>query len=120
MDEGMFEPEEWMLGLKRAYEAGYYKTEPATDEQERFPWQDKSCRDCPFWLDTEWCEVFAREQHPTVHTCSYFDDLTLEGTTPSPSMNARQRAASSKRGAGSHDAVTGSGFLGSTDRAAGG
>ena len=73
MDEGMFEPEEWMLGLKKAYEAGYYKTEPATDEQERFPWQDKSCRDCPFWLDTEWCEVFAREQRPTVHTCSYFD-----------------------------------------------
>ena len=64
----------WLLRLKRGYEAGYYKTEAALGEQEAFPWQNKSCRDCPFWLDTRWCQVHAEPQDAESHTCSYFDE----------------------------------------------
>ena len=65
--------EAWVLRLKRAYDAGYYKTEEALGEQEPFPWQNKTCRDCPFWLDTRWCQVHAEDRGPAEHTCSYFD-----------------------------------------------
>lgn len=41
----------WVYCLKKAYDAGYYRTEPAVDEQTPFPWQNKFCRDCPFWSD---------------------------------------------------------------------
>ena len=41
--------EAWMARLKAAYDAGYYRTEAAEGEQTRFPWQDRTCGDCPFW-----------------------------------------------------------------------
>ncbi len=65
--------ENWMKRLKRAYEAGYYKTEPALGQQQPFPWQNKTCRDCPFWLDTCWCQVHAGDRALDEHTCAYFD-----------------------------------------------
>jgi hypothetical protein len=33
-------PEPWVLKVKAAYEAGYYKTEVAPGEQTPIPWQD--------------------------------------------------------------------------------
>jgi hypothetical protein len=74
MDEDRTEPEPWMLELKRRYEAGHFKTEAAVGEQETFPWQGKVCGDCPFWLNTVWCEVHAADRPADEHTCSYFDD----------------------------------------------
>ncbi len=65
--------EDWMARLKRAYEVGYYKTEAALGQQEPFPWQNKTCRDCPFWLDTNWCQVHAEDRAAGEHTCAYFD-----------------------------------------------
>jgi len=65
-------PEAWLLRLKAAYEGGFYKTEPAAGEQVRFPWQGKSCRDCPFWKDSA-CGVFGERRSALAHTCCYFD-----------------------------------------------
>ena len=67
------EPEPWMVELKLKVEAGRFKTEAALGEQERFPWQDKVCGDCPFWLDTDWCQVNAADRPADEHTCAYFD-----------------------------------------------
>lgn len=66
--------EEWMQRLKSAYDAGYYRTEAAREEQVRFPWQGKMCRDCPFWLN-EVCRVHAERRSGVSHTCSYFDQI---------------------------------------------
>ena len=67
---GMIEP--WMLHLKAAYEAGYYRTEAAEDEQTRFPWQDRTCGDCPFWAHNT-CIVRAARRGARDATCRYFD-----------------------------------------------
>ncbi len=64
--------EPWVDRLKAAYEAGYYKTEPDAASQSGFPWQNKSCKDCPFWSNSI-CQVFAEYRGSTAHTCSYFD-----------------------------------------------
>jgi hypothetical protein len=66
------EPEGWVLRLRRAYEAGYYRTEAATGEQTRFPWQGKTCADCPFWGDSV-CFVHNERRSSAAHTCTYFD-----------------------------------------------
>lgn len=62
----------WMEKLKSAYEAGYYRTEASSGEQSGFPWQNKSCKDCPFWANSI-CQVSAEYRSSTNHTCSYFD-----------------------------------------------
>ena len=67
----------WMINLQRAYEAGYYKTEPAEEEQLALPWSGKTCRDCPFWLNNV-CQVHARAQSGDAHTCWYFDEPNRE------------------------------------------
>jgi hypothetical protein len=64
--------EEWVLNLKTAYDAGYYKTEASPAEQSKFPWQNKTCKDCPFWADSI-CHVLAEYRSSAAHTCSYFD-----------------------------------------------
>lgn len=69
-----FEPEPWLVRLKQLVEAGRYRTEEAEAEQEPFPWQGKSCGDCPFWLDSDWCDVYAMDRPAREHTCGYFDD----------------------------------------------
>ena len=66
------EMEAWMLKLKAAYDAGYYRTEVAASGQSAFPWQNKTCKDCPFWSNSI-CQVFAEYRSSTAHTCSYFD-----------------------------------------------
>jgi hypothetical protein len=38
----------WLINLKTAYDAGYYRTEADLEHQSGFPWQNKRCRDCPF------------------------------------------------------------------------
>jgi hypothetical protein len=58
--------------LKAAYAAGYYKTEADRDQQSGFPWQNKTCKDCPFWSYNV-CRVFADYRAPAAHTCRYFD-----------------------------------------------
>jgi|SRR5947209_100380 len=65
-------PETWMVDLKRAVQAGYYRTEVARGGQTRFPWQDKTCRDCPFWRESI-CRVHAESRSGSAHTCVYFD-----------------------------------------------
>ena len=64
--------ETWAINLKTAFEAGYYRTESADAEQTPFPWQNKTCADCPFWLNNV-CRVHAGPRDPEQHTCSYFD-----------------------------------------------
>jgi hypothetical protein len=64
--------EPWAIKLKAAYEAGYYRTETAVEDQTRFPWQGKTCKDCPFWLNRV-CRVYATQRDGDAHTCSYFD-----------------------------------------------
>lgn len=65
--------ESWMLKLKAAHEAGYYRTEVAEGRQSAFPWQNKTCRDCPFWLNGV-CRLEAAQRDGSAHTCSYFDE----------------------------------------------
>ena len=62
----------WMLRLKAAYEAGYYRTESAEGEQTAFPWMNKTCKDCPFWMNGV-CRVQAAQRDGHAHTCIYFD-----------------------------------------------
>jgi len=62
----------WLFRLKAAYDAGYYKTEPTEGAQTLFPWQNKTCRDCPFWSNGI-CHVLAEYRGATWHTCAYFD-----------------------------------------------
>lgn len=62
----------WAYRLRDAYDAGYYKTEPAEGQQISFPWQNKTCRDCPFWANSI-CQVHAEYRSSTAHTCGYFD-----------------------------------------------
>ena len=64
--------EDWITRLKGAYEAGYYKTETDEGAQTSFPWQNMSCKDCPFWSNSV-CQVFAEYRSSTAHTCSYYD-----------------------------------------------
>jgi hypothetical protein len=64
--------ESWILELKRAVEAGYYRTEASTGLQTRFPWQGKTCQDCPFWRE-DVCKVHAESRSGSAHTCVYFD-----------------------------------------------
>ncbi|MGH2442360.1 MAG: hypothetical protein ACRDFX_04260 [Chloroflexota bacterium] len=64
--------EAWVLKLKDAYQAGYYKTEVDSAQQTPFPWQNKSCKDCPFWLHGV-CRVYGQQRPALSHTCSYFD-----------------------------------------------
>ena len=75
MNENLPRPladEAWMLRLKAAYDAGYYRTEAAEEEQTRFPWQNRTCGDCPFWArDT--CLVRETRRGAGDATCRYFD-----------------------------------------------
>ena len=64
--------EDWVIRLKAGFEAGYYRTEAAVEAQMAFPWQNKRCRDCPFWLNNV-CRVDAAPRSPDAHTCLYFD-----------------------------------------------
>jgi hypothetical protein len=67
----------WVHRLKAAYEAGYYKTETAVGEQTHFPWQGKTCGDCPFWSKGA-CHVFGESRRAIGHTCTYFDEGNRE------------------------------------------
>lgn len=64
--------EAWMLRLKAGYDAGYYRTEAAEGEQTRFPWQDRTCGDCPFWSRNT-CLVREARRGARDATCRYFD-----------------------------------------------
>ncbi|HLJ67990.1 MAG TPA: hypothetical protein VKX16_11585 [Chloroflexota bacterium] len=64
--------ETWVERLKAAYEAGYYRTERAESEQTAFPWQNKTCKDCPFWLNGV-CRVHAVQRSADDDTCAFFD-----------------------------------------------
>lgn len=63
----------WLVRLRAGVDAGYYRTESALAEQEQFPWQGKSCRDCPFWANNL-CLVRMAPRAPSAHTCIYFDE----------------------------------------------
>jgi len=64
--------EEWLLRLKAACDSGYYRTESSVGLQSPFPWQNKTCRDCPFWSNSI-CRVHAEYRTAASHTCIYFD-----------------------------------------------
>jgi hypothetical protein len=68
--------EAWLLRLKSAYEAGFYRTESAAGEQIAFPWQGKTCRDCPFWAGKV-CRYFGERRSGLAHTCCQFDRALL-------------------------------------------
>ena len=71
-------PEAWLLRLRSAHEGGFYRTEAAVGEQVSFPWQGKSCKDCPFWTN-DVCRVFAERRSAMAHTCCYFDEANRSG-----------------------------------------
>jgi hypothetical protein len=79
--------DEWMHRLKQAYDAGYYKTEAAPDAQSAFPWQNKWCKDCPFWQASV-CHVFGEYRRGLSHTCAYFD---------APNHESAQQAITERR-----------------------
>jgi len=64
--------EPWMVRLKAAFEAGYYRTEADADRQTRFPWQGRACGDCPFWAPNT-CLVRGTRREARDATCRYFD-----------------------------------------------
>mgnify|MGYP001461379038 CR=1 FL=1 len=64
--------EPWMIRLKTAFQAGYYRTETAEGSQTRFPWQDRTCGDCPFWVSNV-CLVRGARRGARDATCRYFD-----------------------------------------------
>jgi hypothetical protein len=67
----------WLLRLKTAYDAGYYRTEAAVGSQVAFPWQNKACADCPFWVRGT-CAVHLEYRSGTAHTCIYFDQANRD------------------------------------------
>lgn len=67
----------WVHRVKAAYDAGYYQTESAEHAQTRFPWQNVTCRDCPFWTNSI-CQVHMEYRAPTAHTCTYYDPWNRE------------------------------------------
>ena len=69
--------EEWILRLKAAYDAGYYQTEADAGRQVPFPWQNKSCRHCPFWSNSI-CRVHAEYRAAASATCMYYDECNHE------------------------------------------
>jgi hypothetical protein len=62
----------WVTRLQAGYEAGYYRTEIAAREQTTFPWQNKTCKHCPFWSNSI-CQVYAEYRSSSSHTCHHFD-----------------------------------------------
>lgn len=64
---------DWLVRLKAAYEAGFYRTEEAVGAQSAFPWQNKTCKNCPFWSNS-YCQVHGEYRNAAAHTCSYFDE----------------------------------------------
>ena len=64
--------EPWVKRLKQAVDAGYYRTEVATEEQTPFPWQDRTCGDCPFFQNNL-CQVRGARRGAYDATCKYFD-----------------------------------------------
>ncbi len=64
--------EPWLLRLKAAVAAGYYRTEADEGQQTRFPWQDRTCGDCPFWTRDR-CLVREARRGAGDATCRYFD-----------------------------------------------
>lgn len=67
----------WLARLKAAYEAGYYRTEAAVGEQTPWPWQSRTCGDCPFWAH-DICLVTETPRPANAHTCGYFDRANRE------------------------------------------
>ena len=64
--------EAWLLRLKAAFDAGFYRTEAAESEQTPLPWQSRTCSDCPFWAHSI-CLVHEVTRPANAHTCRYFD-----------------------------------------------
>ena len=62
----------WLVRLKAAYEAGYYRTETAEDAQTPIPWRQHTCGDCPFWMH-DICLVHETPRPANAHTCRFFD-----------------------------------------------
>ena len=69
--------EDWLTRLKAGYDAGYYRTETDEVSQIPFPWQNKTCKDCPFWLNNV-CRVDAVQRSGDAHTCIYFDEANRD------------------------------------------
>ncbi|MGH2441723.1 MAG: hypothetical protein ACRDFX_00985 [Chloroflexota bacterium] len=85
--------DEWIIKLRSAVEAGYYRTEVAAGEQTRFPWQGKTCGDCPFWHQRV-CAIYETDRSPESHTCAYFDDANRAAGTD---LLARRRRVAFRR-----------------------
>jgi hypothetical protein len=64
--------ERWLDRLQAACEAGLYRTESEPEQQMRFPWQDKHCRECPFWMN-DVCQVDLRACTAEDPPCAFYD-----------------------------------------------
>ena len=72
-----YDMESWIYRLKDAYDACYYRTDAASQAQMSFPWQNKTCADCPFWNNSV-CQVHVEYRNPDAHTCAFFDPWNRE------------------------------------------
>jgi hypothetical protein len=78
--------EAWLLHLKAACEAGYYKTE---GQETIFRRWDKVCTDCSFWLD-DFCLLRSCQRLPVADTCTFFHEsrsLDPQGAAGSCTVN---------------------------------
>jgi hypothetical protein len=64
--------EPWMLALKAGVGTGYYLTEVAEGEQTHFPWQNRHCGECPFWLNHV-RRLHAEKRSAESHTYRFFN-----------------------------------------------
>lgn len=77
MDTSKTTQDQWLLRLKSAVDSGYYRTEERRDDQIHFPWQNKTCKDRPYWSGGI-CRVFAEYRAASAHTCAYFGGCDRE------------------------------------------
>jgi hypothetical protein len=71
---------DWLLHLKAACDAGYYKTEADTDSQIGLARQDKTCQDCFFWA-ADFCRFSSLPRRSSADTCLYFHMSNSPGHT---------------------------------------
>jgi hypothetical protein len=70
---------EWLMHLKAACDAGYYKAD--TDEPLAPIPPDVACRDCYFWVDN-FCRLTSRDRDPEGESCAFFYGLDRPETQP--------------------------------------
>ncbi|HLJ68276.1 MAG TPA: hypothetical protein VKX16_13035 [Chloroflexota bacterium] len=78
--------EPWLLGLKAAYDAGYYRSDVDPQAEKVAPWRLTVCQKCAFW-HTGFCCIHLEIRRPGANACSLFHQsrqATVEQRESSP------------------------------------